>query len=78
MSAAQLQFMLVLRKMNCQHVFMASVSRHDLQSVQAHMVNVRGRRDFRIQTVTADQAVQALLDLDAGVHCAVCKVDDPT
>lgn len=77
MTEPPIRHMLVLRNMTCGHYFMASISRRQLQIVQAELVTQRHRRDFRIQTVTADRAAGALLDLNHGVHCATCKIDDP-
>jgi hypothetical protein len=70
-------YMLVLRNITCGHALMASSTRPRLQAAQAELVVNRGRRDFRIQTVTAAQAVTTLLDLKAGVFCPTCELDRP-
>jgi hypothetical protein len=77
MTEPPIQHMLVLRNQACGHVRIAAIDRRTLQEAQATLVTILGRRDFRIETVTADQAATALMDLAHGVRCATCEIDLP-
>lgn len=67
--------MLVLRNTTCGHVLVAASKRDTLIDRQALIVTILDRYDFRIQTVTADQATTALLDLAHGIRCPTCTLE---
>jgi len=66
--------MLVLRHQLCGHALALAPDRITLVDILARLINVHGVVDYRIQTLTADQLIDAIDQLKhhRATTCSVC------
>jgi hypothetical protein len=63
---------LVIRNTTCSHPLAIAEQRDGLVTLQAQLVT-NGRTDFRIQTLTEPQLIEAIRQLQADETCDVCR-----